>query len=206
MKCAYLKLLPFLFSIPLFADAEQQQPKVTQYNNRFVVFLPFHQAYERIKPSAMYAGAEAFVVGSNKNQLLLNSELRFGYNFLFNRKDHLTPFAGGGYFDVFTYKDHHLRHKPGIAYGTLGILYDHEFNTIFTLGVNAKLLIGAPVNHKHFDWGSSVIGSQVGIPITFRFGRDRHWDLRLEPFNLHLKGTKATRDYAGSITTIGYRF
>ena len=204
--------------MPLFAQSDQSVAAVDQtkpsqfiqYNNRVVLLPPFHQCYERIKNDAFYVGAEAFLVGSNKNHILLNSELRMGYNFLFNRKDHLTPFMGAGYVEDF-YFHHHAHHvrlhrKPGIAYGALGFLYTHEFTSVFNLGLNAKVVVGAPVSKKHFNWGSPVIGTQLAVPITFRFGHQRHWDLRLEPFNLYLHGSKASQDYSGCITTLGYRF
>ncbi|MBS0652440.1 MAG: hypothetical protein JSR39_02810 [Verrucomicrobia bacterium] len=209
MKIKYLKLIPFLISMPLLAQADTSEAtQFVQYNNRAVMFIPFHQCYERIKNDAFYVGAEAFLVGSDKNHVLLNTELRMGYNFFFNQRDHLTPFAGAGYVEDFHVRHHplQLHHRPGIAYGTAGFLYTHEFTSIFNLGLNAKILMGSPVSKKHFNWGSYVIGTQVGVPITFRFGRDRHWDLRLEPFNLYLHGSKASKDYSGCITTLGYRF
>jgi len=219
MQIKYLQVLSFLLSIPLFAQAEQpvsqsdqlasqtQEPQFIQYDNRVVMFIPFHQCYERIKTEAFYVGAEAFLVGSKKNHILLNSELRAGYNFFLNQKDHLTPFAGAGYIEDFYFHDNiHLRHKPGIAYGTLGFLYTHEFTSVFNLGINGKVMIGGPVSKNHFNWGSPVIGTQFSVPITFRFGRDRHWDFRLEPFNLYLRGSRASRDYSGCLVTLGYRF
>jgi len=216
MKIKNLMLISFLMTMPLLAESgasvnttEQEQNKqFVQYNNRAVLFIPFHQCYERIKVNAIYAGAEAFLVSCNKNHLLLNTELRMGYNFFFNQRDHLTPFAAAGYIEDFHVHHHPLRwhHKPGIVYGALGFLYNHEFTSVFNLGLNGKILAGSPVSHKHFKWGSPVIGIQVGVPFTFRFGRDRHWDLRLEPFNLYLRGSKASEDYSGCITTLGYRF
>ena len=204
--------MPFLMS-PLWIQAESpalKEDKPTQfiqYNNRAVIFTPFHQSYERIKTDAFYAGVEAFLVANKKNHTLLNGELRMGYGFFFNRRDHLIPFAGAGYLQDFFTRHHHLRHNPGIAYGALGFQYTHEFNSVFNLGINAKIFAGSPMSQKHLDWGSSVVGgSELSIPITFRFGRSRHWDFRLEPFNWYLHGTKASRDYRGCIVTLGYRF
>jgi len=201
-----------MMSIPLFANelpSKTKEPNFKQYNNRIVTFLPFHQSYERIKIKDIYAGVEAFLVGGNKNHVLLNTELRIGYNFFFNRRDHLTPFTGVGYVQDFSYFHHNhfrLRHKPGIAYVALGFLYTHEFSSFFNLGVNGKAMMGDPVSKRHFNWGFPVIGAQFSIPLTFRFGYDKHWDFRLEPFNLYLWGKKASRNYSGGIATFGYRF
>jgi hypothetical protein len=133
----------------------------------------------------------------------------------------VTPFVGLGFFKdlrsehsniwvvedgIVTHHHHHSKMKPGIVYGTFGFLYDHEFNSIFTLGVNLKGLIGGPVNKKHFNWGSPVGGFDIAVPITFRFGHKRHWDARIEPFNIYLHGTNTTRNYFGFRSTVGYRF
>lgn len=178
-----------------------------EYNNRIVVFLPWHQAYERIKPNALYWGLEAWMCAlTNRDRnTLLDAEFRMGYNYLYNGVDHLTPFAGVGYIQNYSYKHHH-HHKPGITYGTIGFLYDHEFGNIFNIGVNLKGLIGGPVNKRHFNWGSPVIGGDLSVPITFRFGHNRHWDLRIEPYNTYLYGKYADAYYVGFRNTIGYRF
>ncbi len=178
-----------------------------EYHNRIIVFSPLHQGYERIKPDALYWGLEGWFVRSyNKdNNWLLDGEFRMGYNFLYNKVDHVTPFAGIGYIQDFT-RHHHHHHKPGIVYGTMGFLYDHEFNSVFTLGVNLKGLLGGPDSKKHFNWGSPVGGVDMALPITFRFGRHRHWDLRLEPFTTYLHGSHACAYYMGSRCTIGHRF
>ena len=178
-----------------------------EYHNRMVVFSPTHQAYERIKPDDMYWGIEGWYVrADNKHKnWLLNGEFRVGHNYLYNLVDHVTPFAGVGYIQDFS-KHYHNYHKPGIVYGTVGMLYDHEFNSVFTLGVNLKGLVGGPASKKHFNWGSPVVGADMSIPITFRLGHNRHWDLRLEPFNTYLYGTHACAYYVGSRCTVGYRF
>lgn len=210
MKIKYLIAIT-LAAKPLFVQSDQsKKSEFIQYHNRVVLFLPFHQCYERIKNDAFYVAAEAFFVRSKKSHILLNSELRMGYNYFFDQKDHLSPFVGMGHIKDFYFHHHNhllrLRHKPGVAYGALGFLYVHEFNSVFNLGINGKAILGAPVSKKHFNWGAPVIGVQFTVPITFRFGCHRHWDLRLEPFNLYLHGSKAVEDYSGCITTLGYRF
>ena len=201
-----------LFSIFCYADEaapciqETKKPHFYEYHNRMIVFAPFYQGYERIKPDAFYVGVEGIFtpIWPQKHEAwLINEELRMGYNFFCNGRDHVTPFAGAGYLEV----SHH-NHGINIGYGTLGFLYDHEFNTIFNLGLNGKILMGSPVAGKHHlkNWGSFVIGSNVSLPITFRFGHHRHWDFRIEPFNIYLRGSKASETFWGFANSIGYRF
>lgn len=204
-------------------------PNFCEYHNRMVVFSTCHLAYERIQTDAFYVGVEGWVLPaiSNKNhrghhhdgrsELIAEAELRMGYNYFYNGRDHVTPFLGVGFFkdlhheNSWWWDEEHNRHdrhgqKAGIVYGVFGFLYDHEFNSVFTLGVNLKGIIGGPVSHKHHNWGSPVGGVDVSVPITFRFGPKRHWDIRLEPFNIYLHGSDISRNYFGGRSTVGYRF
>lgn len=196
-------------AVPEKAKKEQAGPQYIQYHNRMMVFTPFHQAYERIKNDAFYVGVEGYlapIMNKKHDNALLDAEMRLGYNLFYNCRDHVTPFIGGGYIEDFTRKHHRTRHTSGVAYGTLGLLYDHEFNTIFNLGFRAKFLLGGGVTKKKFDWGSPVVGSDVSLPITFRCGRDRHWDIRIEPFNTYLHGSNHSEVYWGFRNSVGYRF
>lgn len=199
----------------------ETMPNFYEYHNRMAVFDPFHQVYERIQTDAFYVGVEGWWLptvnhsSEHMRDFIAEAELRMGYNYFYNGRDHVTPFVGVGFFkdfrkehtDFWGFEDrhHHHRIKSGIVYGTFGFLYDHEFNSIFTLGVNLKGIIGGPVNGKHF-WGSPVGGFDIAVPITFRFGPKRHWDIRIEPFNIYLRGSHITRDYFGFRSTVGYRF
>jgi hypothetical protein len=221
-------LVAFAVASPFLGFADQGKVKsektdmpFIEYHNRISVFGPYHQAYERIKPDAYYVGVEGWVTGTlPKERALGEAELRMGYNFFYNGRCHLTPILGVG-----VLKETHVRiwkfiideegfidvknaHKraPAVVYGMLGFLYDHEFNSIFNLGFNMKGMIGGPVNKKRFNWGCPVGGLDVAMPITFRFGHKRHWDARIEPFNIVLFGTKNSRNYFGFRSTVGYRF
>lgn len=194
-------------------ENEANKPAFHEYHNRIAVFGPLHQTYERIKPNAFYAGVEAWLVGAFSNDkgscaaLLGEAEVRFGYNFFWNGRDHLTPFAGGGVLRDF--EEEHIDHrhimKPAVGYGVIGFLYDHEFNAWFNLGCNVKGLVGG-AGHNRLSWGSPIVGVDVALPITFRFGYHKRWDVRLEPFDLYLHGTQLSRNYVGGRSTIGYRF
>ena len=216
--------LPFLFLATALAHADDIDDSLFyEYHNRIAVFSPYHITYERIKTDAFYTGVEGWLVGSltGDADVIGDAELRMGYNLFWNQRDHFTPFAGVGFFkdfsrvhtrhwkcDEYDYCHFHRsrHHIPGVIYGTVGFLYDHEFNDVFNLGFNAKGLAGGPVSTKFVDWGSPVFGLDVALPITFRFGYRRHWDARLEPFNLYMHGEQFDRNYFGFRSTVGYRF
>ncbi len=189
------------------APSEQLTPFI-EYHNRMTAFSINHLTYERIKTDSLYVGVETWLLGilNNSSTLLYEGEYRMGYNFFWNGRDHFTPIAGVGFLKDFKEHHHHSHSKPGIIYGTLGFLYDHEFTNVVNLGLNVKGIIGGAVSSKHFQWGSPIIGVDVSLPLTFRFGNKRHWDARIEPFNILLRGTEHTEDYVGLRSTLGYRF
>jgi hypothetical protein len=227
MKNIYAKLALVSLLMPVFGHTAESSSwkksptkievvtKTTpfyEYHNRVILFSPTHQGYERIKPDSLYWGIEGWIsyfYNSSRDmkhhKWLMDSEARVGYNFFYNQVDHLTPFVGIGYIQDFS-KCYHKEHKPGIIYGAVGFLYDHEFNSVFNLGLNLKGFMGGADTKKHFNWGSPVLGADMSLPVTFRFGHHRHWDLRLEPFNTYLYGSHASAYYVGSRCTLGYRF
>lgn len=200
----------------------QNPPAVyLQYNNRMAVFGPLHQVYERIQPKAFYAGVEAWLLGlahaNFKANAIGEAELRLGYNFFYNGRDHVTPFVGAGAIknyhihglDLLIQREgshHRFTRLPTVAYGVIGFLYDHEFNTVVNLGFNLKGIIGGGTKKRPHDWGSPVVGFDAALPLTFRFGYQRHWDIRIEPFDIYLHGTNITVNYFGFRSTLGYRF
>ncbi len=220
-----LKTALLLAPICLFADGEipETQKAVTpfiEYHNRMAVFGPFHQVYERIKTDALYVGVEGWLLpvkSSQRSDELFDAELRFGYNLFYKGRHHLTPLAGVGvvkgtkrfHYNSTLFEGHEHKHHgaiPAVVYGALGFLYDYEFNSVFNLGFNLKGLVGGAVDKKHINWGSTVVGFDASVPITFRFGHKRHWDIRIEPFDMLLHGTNVTINYFGFRSTIGYRF
>ncbi len=195
----------------LYADgsetAANAKTPFIEYNNRMAVFTINHLVYERIKPNAFYTGVEGWFLGSCNDHFIAEGEYRAGYNFFWNGRDHFTPLAGLGFFkDFHKSPQHHHKIKPGIVYGTVGFLYDHEFTSVFNLGLNVKGIIGGPVAKKQYDWGNPVGGVDVSLPITFRFGYKRHWDARLEPFDIYLHGSENSLNTVGFRSTVGYRF
>jgi hypothetical protein len=191
------------------ADQATKTPFI-EYDNR-ILFWPTHLGYERIKPNAVYTGIETYAIpviksGNNKYQYtLLDVEFRLGYNLFFREKDHFTPVVGTGYTQNIWKRHDHNPNRPGILYGLIGFLYWHEFNSRFNLGLNGKFLLGSTVNDKH-NWGSPVMGTDISIPITFRLGSLRNWDLCIEPFTLYLHGSHGKQCYVGFRNSVGYRF
>ncbi len=189
------------------ADQTKKTPFV-EYDNR-ILFLPLHIGYERIKPNAVYVGIEGYLtplVNKGNESLLWDAEFRLGYNFFFKGRDHLTPIVGLGYVQDFFEHDDHTIHKPAVLYGLIGFLYCHEFNAKFNLGFNSKFLMGGPLSQKRFDWGSPVMGADISVPITFRFGKRKNWDYCLEPFTMYLHGSKTQQWFVGFRSSFGYRF
>lgn len=238
MKNIYL--LTTLLGTAAFADSGEEvaaikkqpaQSKVEatpfiEYNNRMAVFGPLHQVYERTKPDAFYVGVEGWclpVWNSEKSgeHMFGEAEIRMGYNYFYNGRDHVTPFAGVGMLRDYTevrheegvffngqfYKRHHHSEKmEAIGYGVIGFLFDHEFNRCVCLGSNFKFLVGGSFSEKHQSWGNPVVGIDIGIPLTFRCGYKRHWDFRIEPFDIYLNGRNVSCNYIGFRSTVGYRF
>jgi hypothetical protein len=215
------------YEVETVEDPCDCEPNFYEYHNRIAVFNPFHQVYERIKPDAFYVGIEAwatYVVSNDRGRagrVLGEAELRMGHNYFYNRRDHVTPFLGVGVIKDFSRerwetkflvngvvvrRERHHYEKPAVIYGVFGLLYDHEFNSIFNLGVNFKGLIGGSGSKNRMSWGGTVGGIDVSLPITFRFGNRRHWDFRLEPFYIYLNGSRFSRNYFGGRSTLGYRF
>ncbi len=223
MKKLLLPLL-LLAGIGYAKEPVKTPTPFVEHHNRIVIFDPLHQAYERIKPNALYAGIEAWLTAAynHKHSVILETEFRMGYNFFFNGRDHLTPVLGVGVFKdyerhdhrtvvedwgYFTVSWHKRKARPAIVYGMAGVLYDHEFNSVVNLGLNVKGMVGGSSGKKRGPtWGSTIVGVDVSVPLTFRFGPKRHWDIRIEPFNIYMHGSKAAEDYFGFRSTIAYRF
>jgi hypothetical protein len=204
------------------------------YPNRMVVFNLYYLSYEHIEPDSVYVGLSYWksypLIAHTPHRHLpigkiSNGEFDLGYHFYYLSKDHFTPLVGIGVFNdstktriVYTERTSHTNglpktttvvshknvHLSPIAYGTVGFLYEHEFNNRVSLGFNLRGMVGRPTKHKH--WGSRVIGYHLDVPLTLRLGKTRHWDLRLDPFYINLEGQRFTQEYFGFNNSIGYRF
>ncbi len=228
MKTIYTRLILPAIALTSMGFAEEtakavQTTPFIEYHNRMFCFSTNQVGYERIKPNALYAGIDIWFLRMlshhNYDRFVGEMEFRMGYNFFYNGRDHFTPVGGVGYFKdhgqvhseetegFFTLRHFRKSNIPAVVYGMAGFLYDHEFNTIFNMGLNVKGMIGGQTSsRKEISWGSPVLGFDVGVPFTFRFGHRRHWDARIEPFDVYMHGSKFDRNYFGFRGTIGYRF
>lgn len=230
MKTIYKIILSIFLPCLIFANNKdgvypQKKTPFYEYNNRIAVFSVNHLLYERIKPNGIYAAVDIWATWAGttvKNEKtkfdhwFSEAEYRMGYNFFLNGRDHITPIAGIGFLksdkDFESSWDNHRNYKPtkykipGVVYFTAGFMYNHEFNSILNLGFNLKGLIGGGGSNDYFRWGSAISGFDVSVPISFRFGPKRHWDLRLEPFNIFLISKDNWVNTFGGRGTLGYRF
>jgi hypothetical protein len=185
------------------------QTPYIEYHNRMTVFDPGWISYERIETDAFYwglMGNVSPVIGRKNHRWLLEAEFRLGWNFFYNMRDHVTPYAGLLYLNDFEGTRRFRTSRDGIMAGEIGFLYDHEFNSVFNLGINAKGFLGGSLD-DHPVWGKGIAGGgEIGVPFTFRFGGSRHWDFRVEPFDLYVWGRKHGHNYAGLRGAFAYRF
>jgi hypothetical protein len=176
-----------------------------EYNNRITVFNPFYISYERTKPNALYWALlerqESVWNEDGHSRLITRAEFRMGYNLFFNARDHFSPYAGISFI-------HGYEHKiPNGMFGSLGFWCIHEFSNDFNLGVNTQALIGSAIDHRSQNFGKGlIVGIDAGLPFIFRFGHKRHWDFRLEPFDIYLHGSKSWANLVGLRNSIGYSF
>lgn len=140
------------------------------FHNRISVLDPFHLIYERLKKDSIYVGIDSWACYAfssdnttintfvSNNKPIGELELRLGYNFLFNQKDHFVPIIGLGIFKDWNHETYQIwkikyesENLDEIIYGTFGFLYNHDFNRLFNLGFNIKGIIGGPISDK--QWG-----------------------------------------------------
>lgn len=231
MKTLKTLIIAFVFPSIIFGNQESEKNNKTlyhEYHNRVSVFSANHILYERIKPNGIYVGIDLWDTWvastglknhkTNFCHYLAEAELRIGYSFFLNGRDYIRPILGlgelksGAEFKEKSFDNQHhcfTQHKftiPPVAYLTGGFMYEHEFNSIFNLGFNLKGIIGLSGSNEYLKWKAPVVGFDASLPITFRFGHKRHWDLRLEPFNIFLIGDKNWVNSFGGRGTVGYRF
>ena len=214
----FVLITPFLLKADVKSKDASHSLVYHQYHNRMSVFTPTHILYERIRPNALYVGVEYYEtyvdIESEKRIIKRNThfsefEYRMGYHFLLNGRDHLIPILGVGFFNSEKYDKwfHNPHHGvPLTGYVTGGFMYNHEFNSIFNLGVNFKPFVGYADSNENFIGKQAIGGFDISLPITFRFGSNRHWDLRLEPFSVFMFSSDSWINAIGQRSTLGYRF
>lgn len=188
-------------------------------------FLGLRLGYEYLKPDAFYFGIDLMVAGANHGfhesfkdyhipqsdglAGFANLELRFGYTI--NRTKWLvTPyFCYGAY--SFGSGGHHHFFEEGMTYLGGGVHSRYEVSRLFNIGVNAKVFasiytdeklkfFGIKQTNHHGQWGG-----EIGLPLIWRVGSYRRWDIQLEPYFLSFNFSEVQNIY-GLRMLFGYHF
>lgn len=185
----------------------------TNYNNR----LYFVEGYERIEKNSCYFGIIGWISPnylSSSDSWLVEGEARLGYTADFKKHTTFTVFGAGGYLNDFkrshthtrAYLRHMKEHTLEYAYGAIGLNTNHEFNALFNLGLNLKGMVGKGTIGSRFHDNEWTYGIDVGLPLTFRFGYQRRYDIAYEPFYIFLKSNYDESSYLGNRLFISYRY
>jgi hypothetical protein len=189
------------------------------------LFLGLRLGYEYLKPEAFYFGIDIMAAGANhgfhesfrehhvpqSNGLtgFGNFELRFGYTFTTNSWL-ATPFLClGGY--SFGSGNHHHHFDEGISYLGGGVRSRYEISQIFNLGLNIKIFGSIYTDEKFRFLGikqtnhNGLWGGEFGLPLFWRIGSHKRWDIQLEPYFLKLDFSEVQNIY-GTRLLFGYCF
>lgn len=188
-------------------------------------FLGLKLGYEYIKPDAFYFGIDFLAAGANKgfHESLKgqsfpqssefagfgNFELRFGYTFS-TTQWLATPFLCIGGYSLGS-GSHHHHFDEKMSYLGAGVRSRYEFSQTFNLGVNAKVFSAIYRDERWRFVGLKRVnhdglwGGEIGIPLTWRVGTKKKWDIQLEPYFLKLDFAEVQNIY-GTRILFGYRF
>lgn len=136
-------------------------------------------AYERLKPDSLYVGITTAVY-----YWTVGIDVVGGYNFLLSPKDRLTPVAG-------------LTYIGGIGHDVLpvlGLLYDHEINSVFRVGANFRTLIASDFIYT------------LGVPLTVTMDPQKRWEFQVQPYVVHSETLFFRLTSTGVQGSIAYRF
>lgn len=206
MKKFWLSTLVLMAAVQAEECVEKVETNapIPQYDNR-INFSLSRLGYERLKPNGVYVGLQewfTFLMPWNHYSHWMNElEARVGYNFCFEGKDRLTPMIGGGFFRYSS-----KNNPQDIGYGLVAVFYEHTFNRLFSMGLNLKGTVGASKHEKNKNMGNPILGYQVDVPFTFRFGEKLNWDFRITPFYLAMNGKNWDLSTYGFYGEFGYRF
>lgn len=209
------------FSAPAFAAQDKCEDVTPKYKNRLSA-SPTSISYERTAEDSINVSFEHFeapaFVQKNVDTTASVTSIKIGQNFSFDCRSRLIPSVGVSMFkdtneglfyaDVKDEKGTAVSARikvtnPYLFHGTLGMNAEYDIMKSITFGLNVHGMMGSV-------WGSEVRkisemswGLNTSVPITFRFGTDAHWDVRMEPFAFLLKDYA---NYVGGKAALGYRF
>lgn len=221
MKNIFFKMMvPIVAFAGTLCAAEVVWPPspMLHYDHRMVVFHPLHQAYEYIPLNDFYVGANLQtdpVYRSDGNHVLHGfTEVRFGRSLCLGNGNLVRVALGIGCMKdqrIISYKKWHSgdfislseRGEPSIAYGLVGVMFEHQLTPTVVVGFNTKILGGGVAGNHYWSTQDFHFGADVAVPVTFAFGNFRNWELKLEPFGLVMNnGNK----YIGHRSALAYRF
>lgn len=188
-------------------------------------FLGLKIGYEYLKPDAFYFGIDILVAGANHGfhesfkgggfpqsdgrTGFGNLELRFGYT-ISTPRWLTTPFLCIGENSFGSGSDHH-HFDESISYLGGGVRSRYELSKSFNLGVNFKIFSSM---YREEKWRflrlkrvthNGLWGGEIGIPLIWRVGSKKRWDIQLEPYFLKLTFVEVQNIY-GTRLIFGYRF
>lgn len=165
------------------------------------VFGGLRLGYDYLKPQEFYFGMDALAsmgrsffrakysfsgpyISNNKSEktpFFVNIEQRYGYNFQspLSVRSTLIPFAGIGWFYIRPQFDSSY-FLSNWFYGAAGLRVTQEFYESFDAGFNLKAMYTFAGNVGNF-WGY-----EVALPLTWRVGTLKKWDLQFQPYLLKL--------------------
>jgi len=214
----------FYFGPEVFWVHSQPHRKHAKLRDNGVYYGP-RLGYELTALNNLYLGIEGlYAVGNadirlKKNDIVIhksksfgyfaNAEARAGYNISNeNTKNfHLTPFLGiGGYWikPSNNYVENWL-------YATGGLRFDFLWNDSFDFGLNLKAMRSLAYEQKvnfhkvHSHDHSNNWGYGIDVPLTWRLGETRQWNIQLDPYFLKLNCKSSENIWGGSLN-VGYLF
>ena len=203
MKKTLLKMVMPLLALAssLVASESAGERPVQSYNSR-VSIHPTHYSYEYLASDELYFAFDAHKACSySQNDLPVAhiiGDLRLGRNTQLGTDTAVRPFIG-----VTAIRSLSFLMDPTKMYGMVGFSVEQTFADLLTVGVTAKGLLGGIVGKNYSQERKLYYGVDVSVPLTVRFGRTSHWEMRLEPFVLALNDGEY---YLGHRSGLAYRF
>lgn len=204
-----------------------REPLVPSFHHHMTVLNPSHISYQYKAENSLYVGANLSVFPvwkDSKDCVSLGIiEAKIGQNLSITKDSDCTFFIGSGYMRNMEETESYtvvaqvkgaeptiektIHRHPGIAYGTIGFMYGYDFNDMFSVGVNAKAIVGG-IAEKDYEMKKVVhFGGEAGLPLTLRFAKMRNWNFEFEPFvNMVKTSEEEAQPLYGAKTSFGYAF
>jgi hypothetical protein len=223
MKSSVLNavLASVALTAPVFGGQDTKcEDCAPKYKNRLSV-SPNSISYERTAEDSMFVSFEHSISPAFREKNIdvdvNTTSIKLGQTFAFDGKSRLTPSVGvsmfrdesyGTVYSTIDTEDGQVSSEitvqnPFLFHGTLGLAAEYEFLKSATFGLNVHGMLGSAWGSEVKKMGDMSWGFHTSLPVTFRFGTDAHWDVRMEPFAYLLKDYA---NYVGGKAALGYRF